>query len=687
MGRFQTGARRGMGRRGAGLAAVVVAMVGAGLVPAAATAATAPETVVVQFAPGTHQVSSAIAAAGAAGASAVPHGRYLMTVPAGTAPSVVARLDSTPGVRYAEVAQPVHSAATVDDPCAASSCPASTEAGRTGYWSEGYLSTIGAYQAWDLSKGAGVRVAVLDSGADATNPDLAGKVLSQHNICATDPQCGDQVNTDDAGHGTHVSGILAANTDNGVGVASLGWDVHLDEYKVLDAAGGGNTADVATAIYDAVGAGDRVINLSLANYSCQANPSDCGPDPDEEAAVEYAISHNVVVVAAAGNDGFDSAAYPASYPGVLAVAATDNAGAVQPFSQWGSAANIAAPGVDIVSTWPDTQVRNPDGTLSACLTLCVETGTSMSTPQVSAAAALLISRYPSLTAPQVATILESTARPTTGGNPIDGGLLDVPAALAAGADPPTSLNGYELAGADGSVYSFGSVGAFGDAGSAHLAQPVVGAAMVPGGTGYWLVASDGGIFSYGSAAFYGSTGGVRLARPVVGMAATPDGRGYWLVASDGGVFAFGDARFYGSTGGVRLAKPVVGMAATPDGRGYWLVASDGGVFAFGDARFYGSTGGVRLAKPVVGMAATPDGRGYWMVASDGGIFAYGDAGFHGSTGGLPLSAPVVGISPSVDGQGYWLAASDGGVFNFGDARFYGSMGGLPLPAPVVAIAS
>ncbi len=619
-------------------------MVGAGLAPAAASAATVPETVVVQFAPGAHQVSSAIAAAGAAGASAVPHGRYLMTVPAGTAPSVVARLDSTPGVRYAEVAQPVHSAATVNDPCAAGSCPASTEAGRTGYWSEGYLSTIGAYQAWDLSKGAGVRVAVLDSGADATNPDLAGKVLSQHNICATDQVC-TQSSADHDGHGTHVSGILAANTDNGVGVASLGWDVHLDEYKVLDAAGGGNTADVATAIYDAVGAGDRVINLSLANYSCQANPSDCGPDPDEEAAVEYAISHNVVVVAAAGNDGFDSAAYPASYPGVLAVAATDNAGVVQPFSQWGSAANIAAPGVDIVSTWPDTQVRNPDGTLSACLTLCVETGTSMSTPQVSAAAALLISRYPSLTAPQVATILESTARPTTGGNPIDGGLLDVPAALAAGAAPPTSLNGYELAGADGSVYSFGSVGAFGDAGSAHLTQPVVGAAMVPGGTGYWLVASDGGIFSYGS------------------------------------------APFYGSTGGVRLAKPVVGMAATPDGRGYWLVASDGGVFAFGDARFYGSTGGVRLAKPVVGMAATPDGRGYWMVASDGGIFAYGDAGFHGSTGGQPLSAPVVGISPSVDGQGYWLAAADGGVFNFGDARFHGSMGGTPLPAAVVAIAS
>ena len=591
------------GRWGPAVAVVLVVLVASGLVPAEAAAATALETVVVQFAPGSPHVSSAIAAAGVEDAAAVPQGRYLMRVPAGTAPSVVAQLESTPGVRYADVAQPVHAATTVNDPCAVATCVASTAGGRSGAWSEGYLSTIGAYQAWGISKGAGVRVAVLDSGVDASNPDLAGKILSQHNICATDPQCGDQTNTDDAGHGTHVSGILAADTNNGIGVASLGWDVQLDEYKVLDAAGGGNTADVATAIYDAVAAGDRVINLSLANYSCQANPSDCGPDPDEEAAVEYAIAHNVVVVAAAGNDGFDSAAYPASYPGVLSVAATDNSGAVQPFSQWGSAANIAAPGVDIVSTWPVYEVRNPDGTPSACLTLCVETGTSMSTPQVSAAAALLISKYPSLTAPQVTAILESTARPTTGGNPIDGGLLDVPAALAAGAHPPTAYPGYELAGTDGSVYSFGSVGAFGDAGSLHLSRPVVGAAMAPNGLGYWLVASDGGIFSYGGAGFYGSTGGIRLDQPVVGMAPTPDGRGYWLVASDGGIFAFGDAGFHGSTGGLPLAAPVVGIASTADGQGYWLAAADGGVFNFGDARFYGSMGGTPLPGPVTAIAS------------------------------------------------------------------------------------
>jgi hypothetical protein len=458
--------------------------------------------------------------------------------------------------------------------------------------------------------------------------------------------------------------------------------VKVDVYKVLDSQGGGNTADVATAIYDAVAGGDRVISMSLADFSCAANPLDCGPDPDEQAAVEYALDHNVVVVAAAGNDGLDSQAYPASYPGVLSVAATDNSGAVQPFSQWGSSANIAAPGLQILSTWND----GPCGNHAAQL-YCVESGTSMSTPMVSAAAALLIAHNPKATGPQVAELLESTARPTSGGHPIYGGLLNVPAALTAEGHLPHQYNGYELAGADGSVYSFGSAGAFGSMRGHRLAQPVVDIAMRADGLGYWMDATDGGVFSFGQAHFYGSTGGIRLNKPVVGMAPTPDDRGYWLVASDGGIFAFGDARFYGSTGGIRLNKPVVGMAPTPDGRGYWLVASDGGIFSFGDARFYGSTGGIRLNKPVVGMAATPDGRGYWFVATDGGVFSFGDARFHGSTGGITLTKPVNAMSSTPNGGGYWLFASDGGVFTFGNARFWGSAASSPLPAPVVGAAN
>jgi hypothetical protein len=446
-------------------------------------------------------------------------------------------------------------------------------------------------------------------------------------------------------------------------------------YEVLDSSGAGNTADVTTAIYDAVRSGDRVINMSLSNFSCPVDPSDCGPDPDEAAAVEYALVHNVVVVGAAGNDGLDAPTYPASYPGVLAVAATDNNRVVQAFSQFGHSANIAAPGLDIVSTWNDGGVH-------------LLSGTSMATPQVSAAAALMIAHDPKLSGPQITELLETTARPIAGGNPINGGVLDVPAALAAEAHPPHLFEGYDLAGADGSVYSFGSM-VFGGSLTGHaLNKPVVGIAVAANGLGYWMDATDGGVFPFGAVRFYGSTGNVRLNKPVVGIAATPDGGGYWLVASDGGIFQFGDAHFYGSTGNVRLNKPIVGMAATPDGRGYWLVASDGGIFDFGDAHFYGSTGNVRLNKPVVGMAPTPGGGGYWLVASDGGIFEFGNAHFYGSTGSVGLNRPIVAMTPAPVGNGYTLIASDGGVFDFGPgARFWGSAAASPIRAPIVGASS
>jgi len=248
------------------------------------------------------------------------------------------------------------------------------------------------------------------------------------------------------------------------------------------------------------------------------------------------------------------------------------------------------------------------------------------------------------------------------------------------------VQGYWLAGADGSVYGFGAAAPLGTV-PAGLRRPIAGVATTPSGQGYWLVGADGGVFSFGDAAFHGSTGGMTLNRPIVGAAASPTGAGYWFVAADGGIFSFGDATFHGSTGRLRLNRPVVGMAATPTGRGYWLVAADGGIFAFGDARFHGSTGGMRLNRPIVGMAPTPTGAGYWLVASDGGVFAFGDAAFHGSTGAMRLNAPIVGLSPTPTGRGYWFVAADGGVFNFGDAAFVGSAGGRALAHPITAMAA
>ena len=249
--------------------------------------------------------------------------------------------------------------------------------------------------------------------------------------------------------------------------------------------------------------------------------------------------------------------------------------------------------------------------------------------------------------------------------------------------PTTLPDGYQLAAADGGIFSFHAP-FHGSVGGRRLNAPVVGLAADPAG-GYWEVASDGGIFAFGSP-FDGSMGGQHLNRPIVSIVPTSDGGGYWEVASDGGVFSFGDATFDGSMGGQPLNKPIVAAAADPSGGGYWEVASDGGVFSFGNATFDGSMGGRPLNKPIVAVTATPDGGGYWEVASDGGIFAFGDARFDGSMGGHRLNRPIVGMAATADGGGYWEVASDGGIFAFGDARFDGSMGGHRLNRPIIGMA-
>ncbi|MGH9077770.1 MAG: S8 family serine peptidase [Acidimicrobiales bacterium] len=593
--------------------------------------------------------AAAVVAGAAAPPVVAPLDRWVFTVPAAQAGGLVARMQASHHVQYAAVSGRVHATDVPDDPCLVGCVsgpgsvveepgpsPGDPNTPLAGTFNQANLLTVHAPGAWSITQGnPNMLVAVVDTGADAVHPDLVGKVVLGPTLCGADPAPGDTCTAGNAGsndlvgHGSHVSGIIGASTDNGRGVAGLGWNTRVEVFKALDDQGAGSDVDVDNGIIDAVNSGARVINLSLSSGLCGANGDQaCPVDPDMAAAVRYAVDHDVVVVAAAGNDGSDIPEYPADLPGVLSVGATDNNGQLLSFSEFGSAADIAAPGSNVVSTWNDGNYAR-------------DTGTSMSSPTVAAAAALMLAANPALSGPQVASLLEATAAPIPG-NPISGGLLDVAAAVGAArnAPPAEPVEGYDLAGADGSAYSFGAAPFVGSLAGQRLNQPIVGLAVQPGALGYWMDASDGGVFSFGGAGYYGSKGGSHLNQPIVGMAATPDGRGYWLVASDGGIFAFGDAGFYGSKGGSHLNQPIVGMAATPDGRGYWLVASDGGIFAFGDAGFYGSTGAQVLNKPIVGMAAAPLGAGYWLVAADGGIFAFGGARFEGSAGVSPIPAPV-----------------------------------------------
>ena len=210
---------------------------------------------------------------------------------------------------------------------------------------------IGVPAAWNVSSGAGVVVAVVDTGVDASHPDLQGSVLPGYDFvnADADPQ-------DDHGHGTRMSGVIAAHRNNLEGIAGIAPDAAILPVKALDASGSGAYSDVAAGITYAVDQGARVVNLSIAG----AVQSDLLQD-----AIDYARAHEVVVVAAAGNWGSNAPAYPAATRGAVAVAAIDQYDAHPSFSNSGGWISFAAPGVDIVTTTLGNGYSSSSGTSPA----------------------------------------------------------------------------------------------------------------------------------------------------------------------------------------------------------------------------------------------------------------------------------------------------------------------------------
>ena len=317
------------------------------------------------------------------------------------------------------VAVPAANAAAASDPLLADQ------------WALADATAIGAKEAWTQSSGAGVLVAVLDTGVQLDHPDLAGAIWTNPGEVAGNGRDDDangivddvhganmfdlsgNVN-DDNGHGTHVAGIVAARQGNGIGGSGIAPDAKILPVKVLNAGMAGNTDTLAYGIRYAVDRGAKILNVSVNTDGATDTVRD---------AVRYAGAHGAIVVASAGNHGRDidrQPSYPASLSdlAVFAVAAQDEGGALSQISNTGLlSVDLAAPGVHIASTSRNSSYQS-------------RTGTSAAAPFVAGSLALLSAARPDLPMSELRSVITATTRRTTLlSSLLGGGRLDIGAAM------------------------------------------------------------------------------------------------------------------------------------------------------------------------------------------------------------------------------------------------------------------
>jgi subtilisin family serine protease len=308
---------------------------------------------------------------------------------------------------------------------------------------------VNAPSAWDVLTGGPTTVAVIDSGVDYTHPDLAANMWTNpddpangsdddgdgfvDDVHGADFLDDDSDPSDDAGHGTHLAGVIGALGDNGIGVAGVNWNVRLLAARFLNDAGEGNTADAAKAIDYALAKGARVINASWGSSSFSWTLYN---------AVKRAGDNGALFIAAAGNEGRNADAvpdYPAAFslPNVISVTALDRHDRLPGYANYGAqSVDVGAPGDQIYSTVPPSVSASGYALFS---------GTSMAAPYVSGAAALYLSVFPSASTTQVKSVLLGSVDPVAAlsGKSVSGGRLDVGKALgtqrppvAASSPPP-----------------------------------------------------------------------------------------------------------------------------------------------------------------------------------------------------------------------------------------------------------
>ena len=325
--------------------------------------------------------------------------------------ALLEHLHGRPDVQFAEFDYPVHVTLTPNDTYYNTALQTS-HYGKQSQWGP---QAVSAPTAWDQTMGVqSAVIAIVDTGVDDTHPDLTAKIVGEKS------EIGGSVH-DGFGHGTHCAGIAAAVTNNAIGIAGMCPKCGILNIRVLNDQGVGYISDVAKGITDAADMGARVISLSLGG---------AGHTQTMHTALDYAIAHNALPVCAMGNSYNQEALEPAYWHDCLSVIATDKNGSKADFSNYGTKADVAAPGVAIVSTLPTYPVTlNNYGFYQNYDAL---SGTSMATPHVAGLAGLVFSNNPSLTPVQVRGIIEATAGNGSGWtNTLGFGLVNASKAVAA----------------------------------------------------------------------------------------------------------------------------------------------------------------------------------------------------------------------------------------------------------------
>ena len=296
---------------------------------------------------------------------------------------VVAELKADPAVAQAE---PNYRVQLVDDGAVAARAVNDPET--TGQYS---LDRMRVRDAWSWETGAGNLIAVLDTGVQYSHPDLAGRVVPGHDFVNDDANAGD-----DNGHGTWVSGIIAARANDSYGIAGISWSDKILPVKIMSREGTGSTSDLIAAIRYSADRGADVINMSVGGFPYSQIMQD---------AVNYAFAKGAVLVAAAGNNRREERFYPASFANVISVSATQVNDEFSNWSSYGPDVDVSAPGSSVLTTncYKCTYADHDSWGSHTYIS-----GTSFATPNVSGVVALIRARYPAYTPQQVVNRLFNT---------------------------------------------------------------------------------------------------------------------------------------------------------------------------------------------------------------------------------------------------------------------------------------